>query len=481
MSHATGLWRKLATEAIVEAHKDASVVALVAKCSPHLIVKANALSATCQPTYDTFRAELQRLVSRCDAAFRTSLNDKSLTLSTPDHALNLYRCACNSRCYILSYIKRCRLLYMRLDEGDPHKTKADYFDAVPMMDVGYAAQVVAAHMQSLSHLPDNGCRMHVPTLLKQYRLFASAEECFRQIEVRVAHHALLRSRSSTESWLSHDRLPGDVLSRIAQSAGVRAVSCWARTCRAFSGCEELREPMPHLSVRHVPGVFPHDVRRTSQGATCNCVSKKTMVKVFVDLVVTGLCASSDGDASSRRAASCMQTQITRPTRTAMSAGRETSAMRAEQRRQLSMRYCPDELVPESHYRHRLTHETFFSEPIYCAAELVFADTRQPVPAQDCGTPVLGTPMAMRKASAPTRTWTAPDGSPHPAVLCFYINSLSRYCDDRQFMVRVTGRSRTLPNPKHDKESAYAQKLVAYSRPFEILSCKRVIANAKRAA
>tara|TARA_B110001450_G_scaffold256500_1_gene287246 strand:+ start:1469 stop:1957 length:489 start_codon:yes stop_codon:yes gene_type:complete len=134
----------------------------------------------------------------------------------------------------------------------------------------------------------------------------------------------------------------------------------------------------------------------------------------------------------------------------------------------------------SRFRRRLGHEIFFSTPIKCTYDLVFADTLEVVPSVMSNS-ALVLPKGMRKTGAPTSTYTSLSGVPYPAHVSFYAEALSANHQRRKFKIMVTGVAATLPNIRNDTNSVCRKTMVAYSPEFYIVSTKRVSATVRQRA
>jgi len=291
-----------------------------------------------------------------------------------------------------------------------------------------------------------------------------------ELKAKVAKHVQERVDRG-KALLSADTLDYDCMLKVLEFVDYRSASACLGTCKSMRDEHEIRKLMPHLSFRHIPGVFPHKVAAGIDGGICNFVAKKALAHVYVDLAITGLRRHDEESV-------CLQSTRAQTLRDDTFFGRDERMMFAEEYKKMAARKAAEEVVHASRFRRRLCHESFFSTPIECSFSLVWADTHGDV--SGCrGGPPLTLPKWMRKATAPSCTYTSRDGFPHPAHAAFHIEELSNDYTNRKFQLKVTGKARTLANENNDKDSVYMQTLVAYSQPFEIVSQKQVSFNVRK--
>lgn len=293
--------------------------------------------------------------------------------------------------------------------------------------------------------------------------------------VRLAEPALRRLQGDVQEHVAARKAKGrclllevadDVLLQIGAKLNYRAAAACLRCCRHFAQSEQLRELLPHLSIRHLPGALPHEIA-PENGSEVGFLARGTLAHTYVDLVITG---EARDDADSVR----LQTT---PVHAALPPAWQTYALRSEQKKarkdeaERDARLADEEAVGEGRFRRRLSHECFFATPLRCTAELVFADTHTAVPGHG-GFPATSLPRWMLK-KAPTATYTSEDGVPYPAHCAFAVDTLSSAQLNRKFKVKVTGVATTLRNAADDPGSEYEQRLVAFSKSFKVISNRKV--------
>lgn len=304
----------------------------------------------------------------------------------------------------------------------------------------------------------------------ELRGFQCARDALRR---KVKDHVEKRYRSGI-CWLTINSLDQDVLLKIIEFVDFRSASSFMRTCRETRNIQELKKLLPHLSVRHVVGRFPHLINPGIDGGSCNFVVRKTLVHVFVDLAITGTKRTDPESVRLQTTAKHKESQ------TPVYMDREARHEKEEDDTQMEKRACKEQEVDDSRYRRRLAHETFFSTPIKCTFELVSAEDNEPINDNGCGF-LLSMPKWMRKPDAPDTTYTSRDGVPYPAHGAFNIEDLSNNHKNRKFKIKVVGKATTIAVESGLSSSCYQQALVAYSEPFEIVSQKSVSFNVRSRA
>jgi len=299
---------------------------------------------------------------------------------------------------------------------------------------------------------DRGKRVFHAMLLMDSR-FQRADALMSRLLRLAEEH--LASRSG-QCFLCADYISTDLLNRVVELVDYRSVRSLMLCCRELRALPCLRERLPHLSVRQCVGYFPHAIRPTADGLK-HFVNKKDVVKVYVDFAVRG--AKLEGETGPRTAAHAPAPPPD------PYASRYIRQRQEEECRMQRARHAPEEPVGPEAYRVRLATDAYFSEPIECSVELVFAADKQPVPATRHMPPIEFSRL-MLSPRAPVRTFTSSGGVPHPAHLAFKMNTLSCEHEGRQFAIKVTGRTRAAAEPV---ESGRPVELVAYSKPFFVLA------------
>lgn len=331
----------------------------------------------------------------------------------------------------------------------------------------------AALQQKSSTLPSDVRSRLIQYMMGRHTAIQKAQSVWLELQERIDVHVNFRYGSSF-SWLT-DKIGTDLLGQIMDFVDFRSASACLKTCKEMNSITHLKTLLPHLSVRWVPGVFPHVVAPSIEPGECGYIARKTLVHLYTDFVIKG---PKRTDAASAR----LQTTPTEQPEGA-NPGFQTREDRLRKKRDedsRAARESEDETPDASRFRRRLGHETFFGTPIKCAYDLVFADTLEIVPSAT-GISCLVFPKGMRKPNAPTSTYTSLSGVPYPAHVSFYTDDLSAHYSNRKFKIKVTGFARTLTNINKDEDSVYQQTLVAYSPMFEIVSTKKVSSSVRQRA
>jgi hypothetical protein len=324
--------------------------------------------------------------------------------------------------------------------------------------------------------PPNVRSRVVEYMMARHELITKTGPMLASLRARIEEHVHSRQKSSL-CWVSVDAIGIDILVHIIEFVDFRSASACLQTCKEMNNISQLKSLLPHLSVRWIPGVFPHVIAASTESGECGYIARKTLVHLYTDFVIKG---------AKRTDSESVRLQTT-PTEQAGSAnvGFVTREERMRQKRDdenSAARLCfRDEVVDPNRFRRRLGHETFFQSPIHCTYDLVFADSLEAVPSTTSSSAIVLS-KSMRKPNAPCSTYTSLRGVPYPARVDVYIDALSgSHHTSRKFKIRVTGVATTMPNITKQESSIYQQKLVSYSPPFEIVSTKKVSATVRQRA
>ena len=331
----------------------------------------------------------------------------------------------------------------------------------------------SALQQKSSTLPADTRLRLIQFMMGRHTWIQKAQSTWLELQERIDVHVNFRSKSSF-SYLT-DKIGTDLLGQIMEFVDFRSASVCLKTCKEMSNMNHLKTLLPHLSVRWVPGVFPHVVAPSIEPGECGYIARKTLVHLYTDFVIKG---------AKRTDAASVRLQTT-PTEQPEGGNpglqfREDRLRKKKDEDSRAARESEDETPDASRFRRRLGHEAFFGTPIKCAYDLVFADTLEIV-SSATGTSCLVLPRGMRKPDAPTSTYTSLSGVPYPSHVSFYTDDLSAHYLNRKFKIKVTGVARTLPNTNKDEDSVYKQTMVAYSHMFEIVSTKKVSSSVRQRA
>lgn len=371
-------------------------------------------------------------------------------------AKDLYGKALDFQKHVIAWIDRHGILRQFDDHTATYR---------PVLDASAAYNKLRDALSSTSTIESEDRRLVMRAIMGRAKWMNAANRKRSDVEAMSDAHVKQRVRSGA-CWIVGPAAVEECTSRCLEYVDYRSVSACLRVCRDFSKMEVLKKLLPHLSVRHIPGVFPHTIEEGVDGPLTNYVAKNTLSHVYADLAITGkVDCTPERVRTTKTHAQPLDAQFSHQLQS------QRSQMKYEAMNRNS-RTAAEEEVNESDFRRRLSHETFFSTPIECTFDLVFADDKRVV--SGSGLSCLRYPRWMTNPSrAPTSTFTALDGVPYPAHGAFYIDQLSNNHASRKFMIRVTGNATTLPNENGDEDSVYSHTLVAYSRPFELVSHKPV--------
>jgi hypothetical protein len=268
-------------------------------------------------------------------------------------------------------------------------------------------------------------------------------------------------RRDKRCFLTEDHLGADPLVRVVELVDYRSVLQFMLCSREFRALPAARQRLPHLSVRHCVGYFPHSTLPAAEGVR-NFVNKKDVVKLYIDFAVRGAKLACEAGPQTAAHAAPPQGDAHRYV------PRHERLVQEEESNMKRCRHAPEEPAGPEAYRVRLPTGAYFDEPIDCSVELVFEHDKQPVPATRHVSP-LSFSRPMLSPGAPTKTFTTADGVPYPAHLAFKVNALSCEHSGRLFALKVTGRTRAGGDAAHALDQSSHVELVAYSRPFLVMA------------
>ncbi len=447
--------RKMAVEATLSFAKVAFVSLHGDKAWPSVA----AARADCPQTLQRVEATRAALLGRCDLSTRAALTPRANEVA--EH----YKASMAMQNAMLKFVFQHAILSPSLEDGGVRQVSS-------VSEV--VAQLKGFINRSIAYVAvtDEMRTRLVRFILGRHAKLTAASEKLHALKRQVEAHVRER-HAHARTWLSADSIDSDVLERIISFLGYKSAASCLRACKAFSQMDCIKKMLPHLSVRKTLGSFPHKINGSR-----NLVARKTTTHLYVDLVVQG---ALTGDAQRDQ---WLSSHVRHSDAVLPSQGVRRSRLACEvDRSNRRAREAPEEAMSEGNFRKRIVHESFFSTPIECSVQLVFADTLGVV--DEClPDPVLELPRAMRKSNSPVTTYTSLDGSarvPYPAHIAFTINDLSgNYSANKLFKFKVTGRAQTLANEEGDEDSIGTQTLVSYSEPFQIVSKKEATTSCRGA-
>jgi hypothetical protein len=315
---------------------------------------------------------------------------------------------------------------------------------------------------SSSKVPENIRAKFWGLALKADDMMREARGLFTRFKKRADDHVSQRI-SSGVCFFSHTFLGNDIITMIAEHLGFFGAFAMLSLCRSFSVDETIKQLLPHLSIRSIDGRFPHGQQTVPGLGHCDVVRKNSLVHLYVDLVVTGierpgvrtqtpthaneLCGWSDDPAMMRR---------------------DRILMREDARERL-YRTAQDFVPEHRHFHMRLSARRLFKEELVCEdIALVYADTLQEVVNPGAVSPI-SVPHRMAIRQKRLHTYTAKDGVPYPAYSTLCVMQHAARDVPKLYMFKVVARG-VYPDKTHGYSS---KKLVAYSRPFAIVSNQHV--------
>jgi hypothetical protein len=436
-----------AVEATLDAARAAFCEIFASKEWPSVV----AAKELCQPNKNDVESLRALLLGRCDLVFRDEITPRV------NEAVAMFTKCHDVQRIIVNFIQAKKVFTPTMIDGSKTVT----------VSVSEAVNRLREFLSGSNHVADvqDGMRSRfMQYVMLRYARYQLASAKIDSVRKMVDRHVQSRSHSAV-CWLSTDIVDSSILCKILGHLSYRSAASYTRSCSSLYKLEMMREMVPHLSVRNVIGIFPHSVSGSNA-----LVSKRSVTHIYVDLAIKGVLLGNDAhDASTTTLAHSGEEPCGMTSRLVRSAYEADCKNRR-------IRHAPEEIVSRGHFRRRIVHDDFFSTPIQCEYQLVFADTLKVVDSNSLD-PALNLSKMMRKLDAPTQTYTSMDGQraiPYPAHVSFTINDLSKhYCRSQEFKIKVTGTAMTRANDRNDKSSVYQQTLIAYSTPFKLMSNKSV--------
>lgn len=382
-----------------------------------------------------------------------------------DRLRNSFAAAIRMRMAVLELVTKHSLL-SRSGVAGLH----DYPDTV-----GEAVQILRQRVSKngKSSLAENIRSRFWGYVIKDSMLISTSNSELKAFERRVRHHVKARV-SRAEQFFSYNFLGQDLVVAIAEFVGYKYISRVLMLCTAFSRDDGIKKLLPHLSVRCIPGLFPHCTESIPGIGHCSVVNKNTQVHLVVDLAITG----------ARRPGINYST----PQHATEAAGwsedpisiREERRLRYIDKQQLRMRTFDEESTQCERFRTRLSARRLFSNEVRCSVTLVYADTHQEV---NTGSPnaVISIPhsMAMRRSSM--TTYTARDGVPYPAYTALNVMHLSNKHSNRLYKFKVVATGWYTGVDVGLQAHEMKKTLETYSLPFAVVSTKKAFKRKRASA
>lgn len=312
-------------------------------------------------------------------------------------------------------------------------------------------------LHSSRHLNIDGGRQFAKMVKRRHVVREAVDKRLAILKRRADHHNALR-HAKVGVVLSDDFLGADLLGHIFEFCGLKEAIQLMRVNKEFSKNEALRGLLPHLSIRHVPGVFPH-----ANISGINYTTNHKKVAVYVDFVVSGSRNSNNLSDSFPK----IEPKILH--------GRGEIKL---DENKVKARHAPDEIINDDNFRTRISHEHFFNTPIFCNIDLVSAETHECAGSFSVVN-AAGAPPRRGVPAAADETYTCALGDAHPAKCECFIHSTSQHNGigkKQLFCIRAQGLA--LKKWSAPSEHPYHQ-FVAFSHPFEVVSKMSVAKNARR--
>lgn len=328
-------------------------------------------------------------------------------------------------------------------------------------DVDAAVQTME---RALQKMPEKRRDKIEHAMMRRDLLYRLYDKDLGQLSERVNRELRERARRG-KCFLSETFIGPDAVDEIVGAIDHVLAGSLRRVNRAFSQNEALRDRMPRLSVRSIFGSFPHGVLEVDNREV-DVVSKKDRLNVCVDFAVIGRrCKRFEKYQSISLHTVTSLVDVLNAI--ASRGGRTLRQIRALSREEVQQRTKRDvqwgdvRFSEIGFYRKAIDPKEFFDTHLACSLSLVFADTKEEVPAKA----ESGSPLVLKKSpkdDALHSTWTSFDKVPYPAVISCRVDALSSQHGGREFALKVKGVA---------ERDGVRSELVCFSRPFTCLARK----------
>jgi hypothetical protein len=302
---------------------------------------------------------------------------------------------------------------------------------------------------------------------------STANSKLKNFENRVQQHVEARS-SRGNQFISYNFLGTDIVLAIAEFVGYKYIPRMLMIDKAFSRDEGIKKLLPHLSVRCIPGLFPHGTESIPGIGHCSVVSKNTQVHLVIDLAITGTRRQGMNYSTDRHAsesAGWSEDPIS------IMSERRARYIDVQERR---MRKFDEEPTPEERFRVRLSARRLFCRELQCSVALVYADTHLEVNPGSLNA-VISIPHSMAVRLTSMNTYTARDDVPYPAYTALNVMHLSTKHSNRLYKFKVVSQGWYKSTNGVPPLDTIQKTLEAYSAPFAVVSTKKAFKRKRASA
>tara|TARA_B100001173_G_scaffold229143_1_gene199063 strand:+ start:1634 stop:3235 length:1602 start_codon:yes stop_codon:yes gene_type:complete len=368
-------------------------------------------------------------------------------------------------------------------------------DFVPLGDCSSHDDAVARILNHLDMRPYHELKALFVALHLYHHSVARLQLVAHALQTGVEAECARRRRDKPHGncWLTQVVMNDDTMREVLQWLRWEGVGAMSKVCKEFATHPFLARMKPHLAVRCLPttcsamqafvqmhgasqcrNLFPHAVETLDSGGFVYVVSKKRLCTLLVDLQRCGVTRTYANPSHTMTTVHRnVNPQTHRPAQWDVQMGvHESNAEKRIRVRNavqcIARRYPDDPHREEGEFRQRLAHPVAFRRPhVVTKVELLYADTKQPVPASRGEQPIELTRRELKKFTQKTvdvkgtelkGLYDATDGVPYPAKLVVTVNALSRLHDGRHFTIRVVAETQTHAGAIH--------KIEACSKPFK---------------
>lgn len=177
------------------------------------------------------------LLGRCDLVTREEVAPRL------KEAVDRYKFVMSVQARLVAFVRDTRMLSPVLDDGSRAETTS----------VSEAVARMRNFVRMASSKEESAeCGRFVRDVIFRHVNLECVRKQLRSIEERVAAHVECRT-SLQRAWLSVESMDYDTFSKIAGLLDFKSSASCLRVCSSFSRTDCLKNQLPHLSVRKLPG------------------------------------------------------------------------------------------------------------------------------------------------------------------------------------------------------------------------------------
>ena len=359
-----------------------------------VVVNQEILDAYTATPHFYLKAHIHSIVASCDLSVRDTLLTRGSKLKRDYDKLH------HTNSWLYSMVRKAKMLTHMDDKLLPPCTTVK--DAVDRLSANLDISPPQSNIPS--NLKTKEMRVMVECISHRYHENKKLSIQLSSLEHDVRCHKTNRHRNCDKSYFSMEFLGEDLAGHIFAHCKVYGAVNLLRTCKEFSLNGDLKGILPHLSVRWIPGIFPHFTAPSPESRDGAYVINGQLLHTYVDFVISGdandktrdiltsfehstpderwdpnevkshICGASKWSTPTPVTDTNLRDDITKKMDFELYSTRVPGTLPLRQPEN-SVVQC-DEVVDERRFRRRIPHEYFFRQPIRCTFDLVDAEKLQ---------------------------------------------------------------------------------------------------------